>query len=72
MLLPRMHMQGVKQLVLSVVCRHWHEYCHISRSRHLERNESVEIGEKLALVCLDSFGTAHEYHKIVRFVGHPY
>ena len=30
----------------------------------LKQNESIEIGEKLASVCFDSFGTAHECHKV--------
>ena len=34
--LPRTHAQGVKQSVLSVICRcRWHENHQISRSRHL-------------------------------------
>ena len=29
----------------------------------LKHNESIEVGEKIASVCFDSFGTAHESHK---------
>ena len=37
-----------------------------------KHNESVEISEKLASVCFDSFGTAHERHKKCVFVSHAY
>ena len=72
LLLPRTHAQGVKQSVLSVVGTK------IARSRDLgisatrNHNESVEIGEKLASVCFNYFGTAHERHKQSFFIGHAY
>ena len=28
-----------------------------------KHNESIEIGDKLASVCFDTFGMAHERHK---------
>ena len=48
----------------------------ITRSRNLglratrKRNQSVEIGERLALVCFESFGTVHGCHKKHLFLAH--
>ena len=67
-LLPRVHAQGVKQSVLSVVStkitRSWDLGIRATR----KHNESVEFGKKrnkkkLASVCSKMFGTAHESHK---------
>ena len=77
-LLPHAHVQGVKQLVLSVCRLSVIVTTKIAISRGLgilvthKHNESVEIGEKLASACFDSFDTAHECHKYCIFVGHAY
>ena len=50
----------------------------IARSPHLgiwatcKYDKSVEIGDKLASLCLQSIGKAHECHKYGVFVGHAY
>ena len=35
-----------------------------------KRNQSVEIGKRLALVCFESFGTVHGCHKKHLFLAH--
>ena len=63
-LLPRTHVQGVKWSVLSVVVS-----TKITRSEDLgiwathKYSISVDIVEKLASLCFESFGKAHVHHK---------
>ena len=57
---------------MCVVCRYrQHENRQISRFRATHKhNESVEIFEKFATLCFESFSEAHECGK--RCVGHAY
>ena len=76
-ILPRAHaLQGVKQSVCpSVVIV---VSTKIARSRDLgiwatrKHNESIEIFEKRASLCFESFGKAHKRHKHCIFVGYTY
>ena len=50
----------------------------IARSGHLDiwetcrYNETVEMGKKLALLCFELLGKAHECHKYCVFIDHTY
>ena len=73
MLLPRAHVQGVKQSVLSVICRLSVVATKITRSRVLgictccSYNESVDIGEKLVSARFELLNMAHWHYKMCIF-----
>ena len=57
------HMHRGEVIGLSVCCRHSLDFDILGTWLIRKYNESVQVGEKLALVCLKSSGTAYKRHK---------